>query len=123
MKRPLTLVIAAATAALAIAPLGIGTQAQAQIDVYIGKQKQPEQGQLPPSTGSYGDRDRDNYDNRRGDYDNRRGDRYDQYGTRVRLRKEARPITFGRAANTGHALLSFDPGQNGSGWANAEGRQ
>ena len=68
--------------ALQFAPLGIGTQAQAQIDVYIGKQKQPEQGQLPPSTGPYGDRDRDNYDNRRGDYDNRRGDRYDQYGNR-----------------------------------------
>ena len=80
MKRPLTLVIAAATAALAIAPLGLGTQAQAQVDVYIGKQ--PQQGQLPPSAGPYGDRDRDGVPNRYDNYDNRRGDRYDQYGNR-----------------------------------------
>jgi hypothetical protein len=81
MKRPLTLVIAAATAALAIAPLGLGTQAQVQLpDVYIGKQ--PQQGQLPPSTAPYGDRDRDGVRNRNDNYDNRRGDRYDQYGNR-----------------------------------------
>jgi hypothetical protein len=80
MERPLTLVIAAATAALAIAPLGLGTQAQAQVDVYIGKQ--PQQGQLPPSAGPYGDRDRDGVPNRYDNYDNRRGDRYDQYGNR-----------------------------------------
>src|SRR5882757_124071 len=81
MKRPLTLVIAAATAALAIAPLGLGTQAQVQLpDVYIGKQ--PQQGQLPPSTAPYGDRDRDGVRNRNDNYDNRRGDQYDQYGNR-----------------------------------------
>ena len=81
MKHPLTLVIVAATAALTIAPLGLGKQAQAQIDVYIGKQAQPQQGQLPPSIGPYGDRDRGG-DRDRDNYDNRRGDRYDQYGNR-----------------------------------------
>ncbi len=81
MKRSLTLVIAAATAAVAIVPLGLGTQAQVQLpDVYIGKQ--PQQGQLPPSTAPYGDRDRDGVRNRYDNYDNRRGDQYDQYGNR-----------------------------------------
>ena len=94
MKRPLTLVIAAATAALTIAPLGLGTQAQAQIDVYIGKQKQPQEGQLLPSTGPYGDRDRDNYDNRRGDRsDQYRSDkyRYDQNGNRYTRDRDRAP--------------------------------
>jgi hypothetical protein len=81
MKRSLALVVAAATAAVAIAPLGLGTQAQVQFpDVYIGKQ--PQQGQLPPSTAPYGDRDRDGVRNRNDNYDNRRGDQYDQYGNR-----------------------------------------
>jgi hypothetical protein len=95
MKRPLMMAMTAAVAALAMAPLSLVTPAEAQVDVYIGKQ--PQQGQVPPSTGPYGDRDRDrdrdgnrygNYDNRRGQWGDRDRDaipnRYDQYDNRYR---------------------------------------
>jgi hypothetical protein len=62
MVRSIKVALFAATGALAALPLSLVQPANAQVGVYIGTPA-PEQAQVPPRNGAWGDRDRDGIPN------------------------------------------------------------
>lgn len=74
MVHSLKIAVIAATAALSALPLTLVQPANAQVGVYIGTP--PEQAQVPPRSGAWGDRDRDGIPNAFDSHNNNRDRRY-----------------------------------------------